>query len=320
MLLILTNSDDATASHLEPSLTDSDVKWLRFDTDKSLCGSSVSFRNGRPQLTVGPYSLTPDKIDHVWYRRPERLKHEAIDDTPEGKFVYGEWAEALEGFLAHIDKKKWMNWPAANAAASHKIEQLSRAKQLGFQIPETLVTTSPIELKKFYDAQRGKIIAKPMAKGYVERFDEGNDSLIYTNRVFDEHLIELDDMSNCPTLFQQFVEKTADVRIAVVDQEVHPVALYASDSSGLQRCDIRINNMDDVKYEKIELPNVERTNILRIMNHYNLRFAAIDMALGKDGQWYFFEVNPNGQWAWIEEAGAANISDSFVKSFRGPSR
>ncbi len=318
MLLILTNSDDATASHLETKLRDRDIRWLRFDTDKSLYDASLSFRKGRPELVVGPYSLTPDKIDHVLYRRPERLKHEAIDDTPEGKFVYGEWAEALEGFLAHIHKPKWMNWPAANVAASHKIEQLSRAEQLGFLVPETLVTSDPNELRSFYEAQRGKIIAKPMAKGYVERADEGNDSLIYTNRVFEDHLLDLDELPNCPTLFQRFVEKTADVRIAVIDREVHPVALYASDSSGLQRCDIRINNMSDVQYERIELPELEKTNILRLMDYYELRFAAIDMAIGTDGRWYFFEVNPNGQWAWIEEAGATNISDSFVKSFQGP--
>lgn len=320
MLLILTNSEDATANHLEASLKNEGIELFRFDTDRSLLNASLRFKKEQPELVVGSRSLTPDHIDHVWYRRPERLKHAAIDDTPEGRFVYGEWAEALEGFFAHIDKPKWMNWPASNVAASHKMEQLSRANQLGFVVPKTLVTNDPNELRAFYDAQQGTIIAKPMAKGYVERGDEGIDSLIYTNRVLEEHLHNLDDLPNCPTLFQMFVKKVADVRIAVVDDELHPVALYASDSTGMQRCDIRINNMNDVRYEKIELPEREKLNILRLMKYYNLRFAAIDMAIGTDGLWYFFEVNPNGQWAWIEEAGAASISESFIKSFQRPSR
>jgi hypothetical protein len=29
------------------------------------------------------------------------------------------------------------------------------------------------------------------------------------------------------------------------------------------------------------------------MNHYGLRFAAIDMAVAVTGEWFFFEINPN---------------------------
>jgi len=29
----------------------------------------------------------------------------------------------------------------------------------------------------------------------------------------------------------------------------------------------------------------------------------------------FFEVNPNGQWAWLDLSGGMNIAASFVKTF-----
>ena len=31
-----------------------------------------------------------------------------------------------------------------------------------------------------------------------------------------------------------------------------------------------------------------------------LKFAAIDLALTPQGDYIFFELNPNGQWLWLE--------------------
>ena len=109
--------------------------------------------------------------------------------------------------------------------------------------------------------------------------------------------------------------KSTDVRITVIDQAVHAVELYAQDSEGKQRCDIRRNNMTDVEYKLTELPEEITTMIRNLMAHYRLRFAAIDMVVDFDGKWHFLEVNPNGQWAWMDLAGASNIAHSFVEAF-----
>jgi glutathione synthase/RimK-type ligase-like ATP-grasp enzyme len=34
---------------------------------------------------------------------------------------------------------------------------------------------------------------------------------------------------------------------------------------------------------------------------YKLQFGAIDLARRPDGGYTFFEINPNGQWAWVEQ-------------------
>jgi len=100
-----------------------------------------------------------------------------------------------------------------------------------------------------------------------------------------------------------------------MDSEIHAVELLASDKPGEQRCDIRRNNMADVTYREISLPESIEDRICKLMAHYGLRFAAIDMAVSTNGEWYFFEVNPNGQWAWLDITGGMNIASSFVKAF-----
>ena len=68
-----------------------------------------------------------------------------------------------------------------------------------------------------------------MWSGHVGRPDDQRDSLIYTNRVSEEQLAQLDDLSVCPSLFQRLIEKRSDVRITVVDGVCHAVELIALD-------------------------------------------------------------------------------------------
>jgi hypothetical protein len=315
MLLILTNSQDVTADYLAAVLRGRGVPFLRLDTDTLLERITFHSASTGPIIRAGAEWYAPGQFTNVWYRRPERLAHRAIDSSPEGKFALEEWAEALEGFFAHIPDNNWVNHPAQNVRASHKLEQLSRAAALGLVVPDTLVTQDPAELRGFHARHGGDIICKPMASGCVERPGDAPDSLVYTNRVTSSDLSDLDELRVCPTLFQRFIQKECDVRITLIDEHVHAVGLTARDAGGGQRCDIRRNNMDDVIYRPISPPAEVRSRLLALTASYSLRFAAIDMAVTPGGEWVFFEVNPNGQWAWLDLLGATDIASSFVETF-----
>ncbi len=159
------------------------------------------------------------------------------------------------------------------------------------------------------------MIVKPISVGYIEREDGETDSVIYTNAIAKHHLDNLDDLAACPTFFQERINKAVDIRITVVDRDIHAVRLIAQENDGSQRCDVRRNNMDDVVYQQVNLPTEVENGIRKLMEHYRLRFAAIDMAMDQDGRWVFFEINPNGQWAWLDLVGAVTIGSSFVRSF-----
>lgn len=315
MLFILTNSQDATASYLISVLEKSEVPFLRLDTDQLLSRIAISYSHGTPTIKIDGHWFTAEDVNHIWYRRPEKLKDNRFNNSPESKYALAEWSEFVECFFAHVPRAKWMNHPSCNALASRKLEQLTTAVSFGFAVPETLVTQEPDALRTFFKQHHGQVIAKPLSSGYIERTGEESDSLIYTNSVSENHLENLDDLSSCPTLFQQFIQKRYDVRITVVDSDVHAVTLRATDKFGEQRCDIRRNNMADVAYQTISLSDDIKVRIQNLVAHYGLRFAAIDMAITVNGEWYFFEVNPNGQWAWLDMAADMNIAMSFVKSF-----
>lgn len=178
-----------------------------------LRSAAFKFDVGHPKLGLNGLWYEPTQISHIWYRRPEEFKRDGFDDTPEAKYARGEWAEFFENFFAHVPKERWMNQPSANAGASRKLEQLSVATQLNIKVPDTLVTQEPEKLKEFFAKHEGRLIAKPLSTGYVERGKNEADSLIYTSQLNLADLDDLDDLSVCPTLFQQFIEKDYDVRI-----------------------------------------------------------------------------------------------------------
>jgi hypothetical protein len=315
MLFILTNSQDATVSYLVSVLENFKLPFLRLDTDCLLSRIAVRYSNGKPEIKIDGRWYNEVDVGCIWYRRPEQLKDSRFDDSAESRYTRSEWTEFIECFFAHVPILRWMNHPSRNALASRKLEQLTIALELGFLVPDTLATQEPDELRQFYRSHSGQVIIKPLSNGYIERKGDECDSLIYTNQVTEKDFDKLDDLKVCPALFQQYILKQSDVRITVVDSDIHAVKLCAADASGEQRCDIRRNNMSDVAYEVISLPNHVENGVRKLMRHYGLRFAAIDMAVSVTGEWYFFEVNPNGQWAWLDLSAGTNISASFIKSF-----
>lgn len=313
MLLILTNSKDATADYLKGVLDRNAVRALRIDSDTICQNASFELRDGRMIFHRGGDSFKPSDFSNVWYRRPEKLRHAEWERTAKGRYILEEWTAALEGFLAFIPANRWMNHPANNARASVKIEQLTTARACGLQTPETLVSQCPEAVRRFAKRFDG-IIVKPLGHGYIAS-DDGRDALVYTNDVEPDALRDLGDLPTCPTLFQERIPKSADIRITVVDRTIHAAALTAKDRAGHQLCDIRRDNMRGVTYRPIVLPAEVESSLRQLVAKYGLRFAAIDMAVDDKGQWYFFEVNPNGQWAWLDLGGEMNIAASFVSAF-----
>ena len=313
-VVILTNSSDETADYLAGRLLQHSIPTVRFNTDRVLDYLQVRYRLGQPRLTLDGTHLVPEDITTIWYRRPEELgSGEAV--TPEARCAREEWSEALEGFFAHVPFPRWMNSPAANEMASRKLQQLTAAAAAGLRVPETLVTQDPADLREFYDKWNGDIIVKPLGGARVRR-EGAPDGVIYTSRLAAADLETLDDLPVCPTLFQQQVDKVADVRVTMVDSDVHAYKLLATDADGKQRCDIRRDNMEGVRYHRTRLPSNVFDSLRALVTAYELRFAAIDLAIAPDGEWYFFEINPNGQWAWLDLVGGAAIYESFVRSFR----
>jgi glutathione synthase/RimK-type ligase-like ATP-grasp enzyme len=260
--------------------------------------------------------LQPDDVAAVIYRRPKDLVPPIDADAYQRQHAAGEWAGAIEGFLAHIPIAKWINHPSLNFSASHKVHQLTRAAQYGLHVPPWLVTTLPNEATQFQAEHGTEVIAKPLAAGYIERPWPDVSTSIYTQPIDRCHSTLFERLPACPVLFQRRIQKSLDVRVVFVDNSHVAVAMEGADANGRQRLDIRRSNMKGVQYFTITIPHPVEVGVRSLLTEYGLRFAALDFAIDRDGNWIFLEINPNGQWAWLDFTDQCDIGAMFVKSLQ----
>ena len=124
MLIIISNSRDVTADYLAERIRRAGGNLVRFDTDRSLAGR-LRYDAAGPRLEIGgrpfpPISTTcgiaaPNASSRQEGRLPRGEIHRGRVDRSDGRL------------FAHIPKPRWMNHPSAEAAASQKLEQLTRA-------------------------------------------------------------------------------------------------------------------------------------------------------------------------------------------------
>jgi len=315
-LLILTATDDVTADYLCKRVVAHGIPALRIDTDTFSRDGFVEYRSDSIIVRMGDRSFAPEELTNVWCRRPRGILVHGSPDDAGTLHTSREWGAALDSFLCHVATPRWMNHPAANVRASSKLFQLGAARSVGLRVPDTLVTSNSEEALTFFSTCGGRVVAKPLSVGYVERPDGTLEGKIYTTRVLEHYLRDSSLLARCPTLLQQQVTKGVDVRVTAVDQQL--VAMYLRPSKGsVAPVDIRRVDASRLVYERAIVPDHVSSRLLQLMSLLDIRFGALDFIETPDGEWFFLEVNPNGQWAWMDLLGASDIAELFVNSFGG---
>lgn len=316
-VLMVTNSNDVTADYLCSRLERNGIQFSRLNTDTDCRTAMFHYWAGDSRLEWRNNICMPEGISSVVFRRPVPLQITKNGDPYSERHTAGEWAEALEGFLAHIEERRWVNYPARNWGASHKVEQLSRARKHGLCIPRTLVTNKPSEAEEFLLQEAAGLVVKPLASGFIERSYPEEDTIIYTSKFTKEHQGLLQRIVSCPVLFQEMILKVVDVRVTILDGSIVSTGIRTPEKNGNQRLDVRRDEMSGAKYFSIEMPPDLVAKVQALILSYGLRFATLDFGVTELGEWYFFEINPNGQWAWLDLCGATDIASLFVEHLKG---
>jgi glutathione synthase/RimK-type ligase-like ATP-grasp enzyme len=66
-----------------------------------------------------------------------------------------------------------------------------------------------------------------------------------------------------------------------------------------------------------QLPLAIEEKILRLMDYFSLNYGAIDIILTLDGKHVFLELNPCGEFFWLERCPGLPISDAIADVLLG---
>jgi hypothetical protein len=314
MILILTEPDDAHADRVEQKLRARGVEVVRFDPARFPSEAEVSLAftaAGVPAYTlrVDGQSTDLQRVTAVWDRRRRlAVAPSESGDRASRAYVSQECKTFLQNVWSCLDCR-WV--PAVRSdmlRAQLKAPQLKLAAALGFELPPTLVTNNPEDVLDFYRQHNGDLISKVIGSPAISR--DGESFGRFTEPVSKRDVGYTRAVRSCPIIFQARVPKRVELRITVVGRQVFAAEIHSQESNRT-RLDWRHYDHFQTGHLAHRLPPDLEQRCVQLVDRLGLCFGAIDLALAPDGRYVFFEVNPNGQYLWIELATGLPISDAI---------
>lgn len=308
MILIVTSKRDLTSDFIVLELQRRGIPYLRLNTEDLPKGTFYC----RPELDdawhfeLEGVSFDLALVKAAYFRRPGTP--EPLSEVNETERIYctAEWQATLQSLYWAIGDR-WLNAPHAIALAEDKIRQLSLARKLRFRIPDTLIGNNPAVAQDF--AAAGGFIGKPLRNAVVS--GPLSDRVVFTSRVAIDARTSPLAIRACPLVLQKEIKKRYDVRVTVVGNQVF-AATIDSQSNPDTEVDWRKTSTPNLLHSAYELPPEVAKACVVLTKSLGLRFGALDFVLDLAGQLWFLEINPNGQWAWIETRTGHPIAAAIV--------
>lgn len=307
-VLILSTIADVATDYVVQGLTRKGVPHLRVNTEELPFSRTLSFELGegrQPSLAFD--GLRQPNSSAIWYRRVRSPVRPPEMQEGVYEFCLQENRAALIGSIAGL-QARWMSHPADVWRAELKPNQLYLAQQLGLRVPKTLVTNDPDAIRNAFRTF-GPMIVKPSRSGYA--VVDGQERSIYTSRLLAEHLEYVEEARLSPAIYQELIPKRYDVRATVVGTEIFAAAIHSQNDPAAV-VDWRHTSDPNLLHSPIELPAKVREGLLAFMSKLGLSFGAIDLVETPDNEFVFLEVNPNGQWLWIDDQLQLGITNAIV--------
>ncbi len=324
-VLILTSEGDETASLVEKELGRIGASYVRLNTEIFGTSAHIDYRigSGAPQVRVVVDEVVVDGKDiaSIWVRRPEApVPDSSVTDPGARAFAASELKAQLYGTLYSLDCP-WVSHPESIRTASYKLYQLKVARACGFCIPETLVSARPDEVRDFYTALRDRgqrCAAKLVSKGPPRAPNPEEQYCIYTALLEDKDVGRDDPLAVCPATYQAYLEKQCELRVTVVGQETFACEIH-SQATPQTSVDWRRYDFPNTPHVAQDLQPELAEKCVALTKRLGLAFSTVDLVVSPDGAVTFLELNPNGQWGWIEELTGLEISKAIAHLLsRGP--
>lgn len=268
----------------------------------------AEIRHGRWSGKLYSRSRTVDlqEIRSIWYRDPSAFRFPSGMSDVERTYAHREARLGLGGVLAALPVL-WVNHPNRAADALYKPLQVTIANECGLDAPPTLVTNDQHAVPRFARSAPHGVVNKTFGPNSITEADTLK--VAYTNFLDRSDLSDLRGLDVTAHQIQDWIDKDYEARVVVVGNHVFGIAIHAQ--SAASRVDWRAD-FDSLSYDKIELPMHVHNGVLRYMETFGLAYAAFDFCISREGHWYFLESNSSGQYAWLEAATSAKITDALV--------
>lgn len=323
MVLLLSHQGDFyTIDRVERAVSQKGFCPFRFNTEAfpQDIRLSLGFKQGETQLVyqdgTGEHTIYSSDIYSVWVRK---IVSPRIDPGMDPLLRTGSIREASETlgiFLNELDNGsvRWIDRLPLTRQAENKFFQLKTAGAVGMRTPGTIITNDPKQVLDFYHRLNGHVVTKMLTPLTMSM--SGNTPFVYTSRVKPEDLEALESLKYCPMVFQEYIEKSHELRIAYVDGQLFTGSIRLTGSNNLK---INVTDWRDPKggkgrWEHYQVHDDFANKTRDFMKAIGLYFGAIDVIVQPDGEYVFLEVNPSGEWGMLERDLGLPIANAIAEA------
>lgn len=318
MIAIIAKRDEPTAIWIHDLLQQRQCQSAIVDFEGFPSRDELVFRHGAAHgfdvayTPVNGDTIRLADITSIFWWRPELPK--AAPDLADADLVEHIQEASAEVVYSVFDDLDCLHFPCTRHVmrrAKLKIPQLVLASRLGFRIPETLVTNDPKAFLDFFNEAETRVITKPaiaLPNPVFQQVVFG-----YANLVEPRDLLHFQDVRLCPFIAQHYVEKEVEIRVTVVGPDVFAAEIH-SQVTNRTKIDWRHYDDGNTPHFAHQLPGDVAELCRTLVRHMGLLYGAIDLILTPDGEYFFIEINPAGQFGWIEGMTGLPISQRIVRT------
>jgi len=311
-ILIISDSTDQTTDDVIDWIHLKKKKFYRVDFEYLVKYLNIQFslsaNFSNVILTDKQSTGTTLNIDAIWFRKDDHI------EVP--TFEHFDFYEN-EVFKNRIEKETLTIKRVIFDAASFtgviglsgynrsyklsKIEFLKLARDVGLKVPDTIITNSKKCLIDFKQKVK-RVISKAtnenlflISKKYGAHFQ-------YTHEVSDENIQQFPNKF-FPSLFQELIEKDYEIRTFYIDGKIFSICIFSQVDEATS-IDFRASNYSNMNRVVPFLLPQEITSLIReLMKKAEINIGCIDLLRSLTGDYYFLEVNPNGEFGMVSKPG-----------------
>ncbi|MCA1220056.1 MvdC/MvdD family ATP grasp protein [Streptomyces sp. 8L] len=294
---LVTQDDNGPADRIVLELNKLDVPVLRFDLQDFphhvRLNAVFDGTAWTGTLNNRGRTVTLEDIGAVlwWHPGTPRISVDGLSEA-ETAWLQRESAAGLVGVLDALDCLH-VNHPAATRAAQLKAEVLAQAARCGLHVPATWIGNDPVGANGFISATHSGTVCKSLVSPTLNE-NSTHGQTFYTSRV---EAVD-DSIALSAHQLQREITKDHEVRLVVVGTDMYAARIDAH-SPAAQK-DFR-SDYESLTYRHTCIPETVRKGISALLGHYGLLFAAIDLLVDTTGRWWLIDLNPAGQYDWLQK-------------------
>jgi len=249
------------------------------------------------RVTLGSHTI--ERGDVVWVRRPEPPQPNPKTAEADKKFASLEYRSFYHSIAYLLESLPvWcINKYSFARRIIQKSAQLNLARRCGLKIPATLMSNSPEQVKAFLN-RGGRTICKGFTPHVWQKDGQKSVAITETFELTPDRLPADEVLTFAPAIYQEMVPKEFDIRMVLMGNHIYSYALHNSKKALDWRQDCGFGH---VSVEPVATqPQVEQ-GVLAFAREAGICFGSLDFGVDAQGNWWFLEINEQGQFLWLEQ-------------------